>query len=382
MLHLRYRLLFCAFWAICGCSIAATAAPAPRSFYNAGASVISESVTNNIIEPSESITLRLAIKNVGPQRTSNLVATIQSSGGVTNPVAPSQTYGVIDMLQAEARDFSFEVNAPNNAVLSVVLRLSEGETDRGSVGYKFRVGPIISRFGDSTAATIPDFGVTIPYPFAISVSNVVGSIVKVSATLSNLSHTFPDDLDILLVSPAGDPVMLMSDAGESTDINNQTLIFTVDAGNTAPDGPGGFISPLRASNYGDLLDRLPAPAPLGPFATTMAAFNGRNPNGSWKLYVTDDEPIDGGHIGGWSLTLFTYTPGQLQPKLKTLGLSGDGGLRLHVRGEAQEPYSIEASTDCLTFDVVHSFIMPADGEYLRDEPLTGRARFFRVVFDP
>lgn len=382
MLHLWYRLLSCAFWAFCGWSIIAAAGPSSRSFYNAGASVVAESVTNNIIEPNEAITLRLAIKNVGPKRTSNLVATIQTGGGVANPNPESRVYGGLDVLQTDARDFSFEVNGPNNALLSVVLHLSEGATDLGSVAYKFRVGPVISKFGDSTDATIPDFGVTDPYPFVISVSNVVGSIVKVSATLSNLSHAFPDDLDVLLVSPSGDPVMLMSDAGESTDMTSQTLTFSVDAADSAPDGPGVFVSPLQPSNYGDLFDRLPIPAPLGPFATTMAAFNGRNPNGTWKLYIMDDEPLDGGHIGGWSLTLFTYAPGQLQPNLKLLGLPDGGHLRLRIRGEGQERYAVEASTDCTSFVQIHSFTMPAEGVYLHDEALSGQARFFRVVFDP
>jgi Ca2+-binding RTX toxin-like protein len=47
---------------------------------------------------------------------------------------------------------------------------------------------------------------------------------------------------------------------------------------------------------------LPAPAPLDSGATTLATFNGSDPNGTWRLFVADDEGSDSGWIGGgWCL---------------------------------------------------------------------------------
>src|SRR4026209_1025593 len=48
-----------------------------------------------------------------------------------------------------------------------------------------------------------------PYPSTITVSGVSGTITDVSFTLYNLSHTYPDALDILLVGPGGQKVLLM-----------------------------------------------------------------------------------------------------------------------------------------------------------------------------
>jgi hypothetical protein len=49
---------------------------------------------------------------------------------------------------------------------------------------------------------------------------------KIRVQIWNLTHTFPDDLDMLLVSPTGTKFLLMSDAGGSTDVSN--LSFVVD----------------------------------------------------------------------------------------------------------------------------------------------------------
>jgi subtilisin-like proprotein convertase family protein len=46
----------------------------------------------------------------------------------------------------------------------------------------------------------------------------------------------------------------------------------------------------------------PSPAPPGPYGTSLAGFNGTNPNGAWSLYVVDNFEVDTGSIaGGWNL---------------------------------------------------------------------------------
>ncbi|MFF2290440.1 hypothetical protein [Peribacillus butanolivorans] len=57
-------------------------------------------------------------------------------------------------------------------------------------------------------------GPAAPYPSFINVAGLTGTIAEVTVTLNNMSHTFPADLDILLVGPQGKNVLLMSDGGQ------------------------------------------------------------------------------------------------------------------------------------------------------------------------
>ncbi len=146
-------------------------------------------------------------------------------------------------------------------------------------------------------------GPATPYPSNIVVAGIPGTIIKVTATLNNMSHTFPADLDILLVGPLGQNVMLMSDAGGSTDIVGVTLTFDDDAATQVPTPiVSGTYQPTNLGG-GDVL---PAPAPAPPYGSALNVFNGTNPNGTWSLFVFDDAGADSGTIaGGWSLTIAT-----------------------------------------------------------------------------
>src|SRR6266480_1805446 len=68
-------------------------------------------------------------------------------------------------------------------------------------------------FTNSSAITIPDSGAGTPYPSTINVSGTAGTISQVVVKLDGYTHTYPDDLDVLLVSPTGQKVIVMSDAG-------------------------------------------------------------------------------------------------------------------------------------------------------------------------
>src|SRR3989454_1101750 len=158
-----------------------------------------------------------------------------------------------------------------------------------------------------SAITIPHQGAGTPYPSAINVTGMGGTISNVTVTLRNLRHTWTRDIDVLLVGPTGQTVIVMSDAG-SGGANSVTLTLS-DAAAAALPLTGLVSGTFRPANYADASvggDNFPSPAPAGPYGATLSAFNGQGANGTWSLYVYDDGPGDQGSLaGGWSLTLTT-----------------------------------------------------------------------------
>ncbi|PJF25843.1 MAG: hypothetical protein CUN53_10715, partial [Phototrophicales bacterium] len=148
---------------------------------------------------------------------------------------------------------------------------------------------------DTSAIVIPGSGTAAGYaspnPYNI-VSGRTGLITDVNVTVSRLSHTWPNDIDMLLVSPDGDSVILMADACGSNDIRSITLTFDQQAANTLPASScsTGTYRPTSGTFSGG------APAPAGPYGTSLNVFNGENPNGTWRVYIYDDNDIDTGFI--------------------------------------------------------------------------------------
>ena len=103
-----------------------------------------------------------------------------------------------------------------------------------------------------------------------------------TVTLNNLSHTFPDDIDILLVGPQGQNAIIMSDVGGGTDVVDITLTLDDDAANALPDGTVLTSGTFRPANYG-AGDPFPAPAPAPSGNVPLSIFNGTDPNGMWSL---------------------------------------------------------------------------------------------------
>jgi subtilisin-like proprotein convertase family protein len=162
-------------------------------------------------------------------------------------------------------------------------------------------------FSNNSGISIPSSGAATPYPSTIDVSGVTGTVTHVVVGLANVSHTFPDDIDMLLVGPTGQAVMLMSDAGSSGDLSGANITFNDCAPRVLPNGlqigPGRF----RPTNYSTpgAPDALPAPAPAEPYGTGLSNFNGLVANGTWSLFVNDDTGGDLGSISAWNITIFT-----------------------------------------------------------------------------
>jgi uncharacterized repeat protein (TIGR01451 family) len=182
--------------------------------------------------------------------------------------------------------------------------------NNGSLNHNFSLptgllttNPAVS-FTNPVSITIPDNGSGAPYPSVITVAGVTDPVVTTTVTLTNITHTFPDDIDVLLVGPGGQNVLLMSDVGGGSNISGVTLTFA-DTGEPLPDN-GPLTSGTFAPTNIDTNETFAGPAPAGPYGEALSVFAGVEPNGTWRLYVTDDAGGDLGNIsGGWSLALTT-----------------------------------------------------------------------------
>lgn len=159
------------------------------------------------------------------------------------------------------------------------------------------------------AVTIPAgaFGAATPYPSTVTVNGVSGSIVSVVVRLNGLSHTFPDDLDIVLVGPAGQAVMLMSDAGGDADLVDVDLAFSGASATDLPCAAQISSGTYRPTNCDGVNDTLPANAslPAGPYGSALSSFNLTNPNGIWRLYIAEDLGGSSGALDSWELDIVT-----------------------------------------------------------------------------
>jgi len=273
----------------------------------AGAMLTSENiVTNGAIDPGETVTIKFGLQNSGNIPTTNLVATLLTTGGVSSPSGP-QSYGVLLPGGFPAStNFTFTATGTNGGVIVATLQLMDGTKNLGTVSFSFGL-PNITTFSNPGFITIPDSGSASPYPSTIFVSGVTGLISKVSVTLSNMNHTFPDDIDTLLVHPTGRKTILMSDAGGPNALVNTTVTFDQTASAPVPDEGQIVSTSYRPADYesGDSFIN----APVGPYSASLTPFNGSDPNGTWSLYVVDDTEGDSGNIAdGWSLSLTTISP--------------------------------------------------------------------------
>jgi hypothetical protein len=208
--------------------------------------------------------------------------------------------------------FTVTLTHPGTNTPTVSFTTADG-TATSAVLFTSPGGAAIPGSGTGSSTGAP----AAPYPLQVNVSGLSGTIVNLAVRLNGLSHTFPDDIDMMLAGPAGQNVMLMSDAGFSTDLVDANLTFAT-GGTPLPDG-GTIVSNTTYTPADfDPGENLVAPAPPGPYSTDLSVFNGSNPNGTWSLFVQDDAGGDVGALAGYTLLITTSTSSDYQAASGTL----------------------------------------------------------------
>jgi uncharacterized repeat protein (TIGR01451 family) len=271
----------------------------------------------------ENLVYTLTVTNRGPNAAGTVLLTNQLPPGVTY-LATTWTQGACSRLGSEISCNLGPLSAGAFATVTVSIRpvapgfisntaqvaseLADANPANNQATLTTRVLTSSGSFTNSGAIEIALAGQATPYPSTIFVSGLTASVFQVRVILTNLTHSYADDLDILLVGPGGRTALLMSDAGGDSALNNVTLTLDDGALGVLPDA--GFLGTgsFRPANYEFTADVFPAPAPPGPYGTNLSTFAGIDPNGTWSLYVMDDADKDSGALGGWRLTFSTLEP--------------------------------------------------------------------------
>ena len=259
---------------------------------------------NGVLDPGETVTMNVSLQNTGAADTSNLVATLQSSGGVTSPSGP-QNYGVVPAGgSAVTRSFTFVVSGSCGATLTGTIHLQDGATDLGNVVFTRTLGALTSASVYTYAGppvAIPDnnpTGVNVPLNVAGFTGNIadidfafLGSSCSAAAgsTTVGLNHTWVGDLVVTLTSPSATSVILMNRPGGVNNSGNNFCQTVLD------DSAGTSIQSI-------LVGGAPWSGSFTP-NSPLSAFAGENPNGTWTLNVSDNFVGDTGSVRTFSLSI-------------------------------------------------------------------------------
>jgi hypothetical protein len=265
---------------------------------------------------------------------------------------------------AETATAMVEYQIPADAVCGQTMQIDLAIThDSGAqnVSLDLMVGlPSIqaTSFSNPAPIVIPSVGTGSVYPSSITVSGITDPVVGARVQLNGLTHTWPNDVDVLLVGPTGQTLVVLSDAFGGTaagNADNATILLRDDAASAAPSANTlltGF-SEYRPTNHG-AGDAFAVPAPAGPHANPepagsakLANFAGLNPNGTWNLFVVDDTSGDLGTIAsGWTLSILTAQPSICEACLLSVGGNLSGlrpGANMTVQINAGESLPLNAN---------------------------------------
>ena len=188
-------------------------------------------------------------------------------------------------------------------------------------------------FTNPAAIAIPDDATT--FTSTINVSGLAGVAKTVAVSLNGFSHTQTQEIDILLVSPTGKAVKILSDTGGS---GNAVSLIDLTFDDSAADALGASAystgGTFKPSDVNDGVDTWTGYAGT-PGTGLNSTFRNTSANGTWTLFIRDEAPGDtGGFAGGWLLDIFSRANTAPTGVADSFTTAEDGGLLSVTRRSA------------------------------------------------
>jgi Fungalysin metallopeptidase (M36) len=162
------------------------------AFTNAGGAITGESCApaNSSIDPGERATVHLNITN-GGAATSNLIGTLQATGGVIAPGSPN-AFGALPSGATVGADYTFTADGaltPGQTIV-VTLQLQDGANDLGTVSFNFIAGPapcgivrlVVTSSTSRANATTVVTAITVQNIGALPANDVVVTTARLGST--------------------------------------------------------------------------------------------------------------------------------------------------------------------------------------------------------
>jgi uncharacterized delta-60 repeat protein len=209
----------------------------------AGAQMVSDPTssfdyTNGILGSNDAVQVLFAFRDSAGLNVTNLNAILLASNGVVSPVAvpaSATNYGPLTVYgHSVSRLFSFTVHGTNSYPVIPTFYLYDNQKYIGTAAFGFTVGTWTTSFTNTNLIVIRDNTNASPYPSAINVSGIGGTLVKATVTLNKFAHTYPKDVDVLVTAPAGTNTLLMVHNGYSYAVTNLVVTFDDAATNYLP----------------------------------------------------------------------------------------------------------------------------------------------------
>ncbi|MEW6305074.1 MAG: proprotein convertase P-domain-containing protein [Verrucomicrobiota bacterium] len=215
-----------------------------------------------------------------------------------NTALPGATNATLRIEPAQLSDSgTYRLTAFNDAGYVESQYVSVSVVQPGSTGQRQYV------FKNHSALPIRDGNPVGAASARITVAGVTGTVSNLSVTLHGLAHRSAGDLELRLVGPQGQTVWLMREQSPVLAAKGSEIQF-VASGSPVPQG--GALTRFSYSTAQH----------LEPGSVYLSGFNGTNPNGDWRLYVDDVQPLDEGMlVNGWSLSFFVANTPDTAPRI-------------------------------------------------------------------
>jgi hypothetical protein len=147
-----------------------------------------------------------------------------------------------------------------------------------------------------------------------------------------------------------------------------------------PDSTRILSGIYKPTNYGDG-DAFPPPAPAAIAGADFASLAGIDPNGTWSLFIVDDQGGDSGNLArGWSLGIEWE---DVPPRLTAPTVLADGRFQTTLVGVPHMTHVIEASFNLATWIPIATNTLSGPGAVIIDPASAGQPyRFYRAIRCP